>query len=59
MSSKMGRPTEEPKRNWVGFRLSEKDIERLNYCSEKTGLSKAEIVRRGISVMYDKISQGI
>lgn len=57
MSSRTGRPTQEKKGNWTGFRLSDKDIEKLNYCSDKTGLSKAEIVRQGIDMVYQKLKK--
>lgn len=55
MSPRTGRPTDEPKKNWTGFRLSNKDIEKLNFCSEKTGMSKAEIVRKGIDLVYQEV----
>lgn len=57
MSPRTGRPTQEKKGNWTGFRLSDKDIEKLNYCSDKTGLSKAEIVRQGIDMVYQKLKK--
>lgn len=43
-----GRPTAEPKRNWTCFRLSDTDIQRIKYCAEKAGITKAEAARRGI-----------
>lgn len=55
MSPRTGRPTTNPKNNWTGFRLSDDDIKKLNYCVEKTGMSKAEIVRRGIDMVYQEI----
>lgn len=55
MSPRKGRPTNNPKNNWTGFRLSDDDIKKLNYCVEKTGMSKAEIVRRGIDMVYQEI----
>lgn len=55
MSPRTGRPTNNPKNNWTGFRLSDDDIKKLNYCVEKTGMSKAEIVRRGIDMVYQEI----
>lgn len=55
MPVKRGRPTTEKKENWTGFRLSTKDIEKLEFCSKKTGLSRAEIVRRGIDMVYKKL----
>ena len=55
MSPRTGRPTNNPKNNWTGFRLSDDDIKKLNYCVEKTGMSKAEIVRRGIDMVYQEV----
>ena len=55
MSPRTGRPTTDRKGNWTGFRLSDKDIEKLEYCAKKTGLSKAEIVRQGINEVYEKL----
>ena len=57
MSPRTGRPTNEPKNNWTGFRLSDNDIEKLNYCVEKTGMSKADIVRKGIDLVYQQINK--
>lgn len=57
MSPRTGRPTNDPKSNWTGFRLSDSDIEKLNYCAEKTGMSKAEIVRKGIDMVYQQITK--
>lgn len=57
MSPRTGRPTTDPKSNWTGFRLSDNDIEKLNYCVKKTGMSKAEIVRKGINLVYREITE--
>lgn len=57
VSPRMGRPTTDPKSNWTGFRLSDGDIKKLNYCVEKTGMSKAEIVRKGIDMVYREIAK--
>lgn len=54
MSPKTGRPTQEPKGNRESFRLSDADIEKLKICVEKTGLSKTDVVRKGIDLVYKK-----
>lgn len=54
MSPRTGRPTQEPKGNRESFRLSDADIEKLKTCVEKTGLSKTDIVRKGIDLVYKK-----
>lgn len=57
MSPRTGRPTNEPKNHWTGFRLSDKDIEKLNYCVEKTGMKKVDVVRKGIDKVYDELKK--
>lgn len=55
--TKMGRPTDDPKTLNTRVRLSENDVRMLEYCSEKTGLTKSEIIRRGIELVYNKIKK--
>lgn len=55
MSPRTGRPTADPKSNWTGFRLSDNDVEKLNYCAKETRMSKAEIVRKGIEKFYNEL----
>ena len=57
VSPRTGRPTTDPKSNWTGFRLSDNDIKKLEYCVKETGKSKAEIVREGIDLVYQKIAK--
>lgn len=57
MSPRTGRPTSEPKKLSTRVRLSDADIERLKYCCDKTGLTKAEIIRKGIKVVYDSLHE--
>lgn len=54
---KMGRPTDDPKTLNTRVRLSENDVKMLEYCSEKTELTKSEIIRRGIELVYNKIKK--
>lgn len=54
--SPMGRPSDDPKTKRLGLRLSDNDIEKLEYCCKRTGLSRAEIVRRGIQKVYDELN---
>ena len=53
--SPKGRPTKDPKTLSTRIRMSDEDIKRLEYCAEKTGLTKAEIIRQGIKEVYEKI----
>lgn len=54
---KMGRPTDEPKNNQQRIRMSDKDIEILEYCCEKTGMTKADVIRTGIKMVYDGLKK--
>lgn len=54
MSPRTGRPTENPKKERVGFRLSDDEIKMLDFCCEVLGLSKTEVIRQGIKEMYEK-----
>lgn len=53
--AKMGRPTDNPKTHDTRIRMSDVDIQMLEYCTEKTGLSKAEIIRKGIKTVYESL----
>lgn len=55
MSPRTGRPTDDPKSFRLELRLSDTDKKLLEYCCEKTGLSKADVLRMGLRVVYKKI----
>ena len=57
MSPRTGRPTDDPKKLNTQVRLSDRDIEMLEYCCKVFGLSKAAIIRQGIKQMYEKSKQ--
>lgn len=52
MSPRTGRPTIEPKTSTLKVRLSENDIEKLDFLSKETNKSKSEIIRDGIDMQY-------
>lgn len=52
-----GRPTEDPKNLNTRIRLSRKDVEKLEFCCEKTGKKKSEIIREGIDKVYTEIKK--
>jgi hypothetical protein len=54
MSPKIGRPTEDPKKARVGFRLTEDESAMIDYCYEVFGITKTEVIRQGIKEMYQK-----
>lgn len=53
----MGRPTDNPKQLSTRIRLSETDVQRLEFCSQKTGKTKSEIIRMGIEKVYEELSK--
>lgn len=55
--SPKGRPTDDPKTLSIRIRLSERDVERLDFCSKETGLKKAEIIRQGIKEVYNGLKK--
>lgn len=52
-----GRPTEDPKVLNTRIRLSESDVEKLEYCCKETGRKKSEIIREGIDKVYTELKK--
>ncbi len=57
VEKKIGRPTNEPKSYRESFRLSEKDMEKIKFCMEKTGMSKTDVIRKGIDRVYGELEK--
>lgn len=57
MSPRTGRPTSEPKNNQYRIRLSDREVEMLDVCCKETGLSKSDIVRKGIEKIYKEVTK--
>jgi len=57
MSSKMGRPTQSPKNDTIKVRMSNEDIEKLDYCCQMTGKTKSQIIREGIDEVYNQLKK--
>lgn len=55
--SPKGRPTNEPKTLNTRIRLSDEDVQRLEYCVQITGLKKSEIIRQGIREVYERLKK--
>lgn len=58
----MGRPrgykvTDTPKDNTFKFRYDNRTMEMLDTVSEKTATSKAEVIRKGIEIQYDRLDK--
>ena len=56
---KMGRPIvgNEPKSEQYRIRLSKAESEKLTYCSLKTGMTKADVLRKGLEKVYIEIKE--
>ena len=52
MSPRTGRPTEDPKRKNMLFRLSQNDADKLEYCCDVLGLGKSEVIRLALDKLY-------
>lgn len=57
MSPRTGRPTDNPKIHETRIRMSDEDIEILEYCCKMTGRTKTAIIREGIREVYAKIKK--
>lgn len=55
--SPKGRPTNDPKNLSTRVRLSENDINMLEFCCNQTGQTKAEIIRLGIREVYESLKK--
>lgn len=54
---KMGRPTQDPKKNQTRIRMTDEEVAKLNYCSEKLNVSKTDVVNMGIDKVYKELTE--
>lgn len=54
---KMGRPTDAPRVNNYRIRMTDAELRKLEACCERTGLSKADVIRKGIDIIYQEIQK--
>ncbi len=52
MGKKIGRPTDNPKTVSLKVMLDQDTLEMLEECVKSLGISKAEILRRGVREIY-------
>lgn len=58
MSPRYGRPpSENPKTHNTRIRMSDSDIKKLEYCCKTLGLTKADVIRKGIEKVYEELNQ--
>ncbi len=55
--AKMGRPTDAPKTGEVKCRMSAEDTEMLEACAKALGITKTEVIRKGIREIFKQIKQ--
>lgn len=53
--TKMGRPTDDPKRHDTRIRMTDEDVRILETCSRELGKTKTDIIRMGIREVYKKV----
>lgn len=56
-TKKMGRPTDAPKVNNMRIRLSDEDLQKLEFCKVKTRRTYADIIREGIDKVYQELKK--
>lgn len=58
MSPRTDRPTNDPRgTNRTGVRLTDSDMEKLEFCVKETGMTKTDIIRKGIDLVYREITK--
>lgn len=58
MSPAYGRPpSKDPKRNDTRIRLTDNEAEKLDFCARKTGMTKADVIRKGIDMVYAEVTK--
>ena len=58
MSPRMGRPpSNDPKSHETRIRMSDRELEMLEICCQKTGMTKANVIRKGIELVYKQVSE--
>ena len=53
----MGRPTDDPKKHDTRIRMTDEDVQILNFCAEKTGMTKTDVIRMGIRKVYEELKK--
>lgn len=56
MSPAHGRPpSKNPRCNDTRIRLTDDERNKLDYCSKVTGMTKADVIRKGIDLVYNEV----
>lgn len=58
MSPAHGRPpSKDPKNNNTRIRLTDGEVQKLEYCSQQLGMTKADVIRKGIDMVYSELTE--
>lgn len=58
MCAKMGRPkSDNPKSERIMIRATKDDMQLLEDCCEKTGMTQYDVVMKGIKMVYENIKK--
>ena len=58
MSPAHGRPpSKDPKNNNTRIRLTDREVQKLEYCSQQLGMTKADVIRKGIDMIYSELTE--
>lgn len=56
MSPRTGRPKiDNPKRNQTKIRTTDEELEKIEYCAKKLGISKTEVILKGVDMVYTEL----
>ncbi len=57
MTSKMGRPTKNPKTHRLEIRLSETENQLLKDCTDITGLTRTDVIIKGLNLLKEQLNK--
>lgn len=56
MSPRTGRPkVDNPRKNQTKIRTTDEELKKIEFCAKKLGLSKTEVILKGIDLVYNEI----
>lgn len=50
-------PSKNPKRNDTRIRLTDEESQKLDICAKKTGMTKSDVIRKGIDIVYAEVTK--
>lgn len=54
---KMGRPTNSPKIHQTRIRMTDDELEKLEYCAKKLDMTKTDIINKGVENIYNELKK--